>query len=225
MLDVIPEEVYKRLHRHLVTTGNRAQSGWDAGSDEEDTLTGHLGAQLQRGWSRRISVGDEHWRWRVRYKKFRGRGPGAFESHSGADGIVQIEVSRQDGTIATKGILFQAKKGDLRRARKTLDQVEKMESLAPESSGVFVYLKEGYRALAGASLLEAVGEGGGFSRDELSEPLGSFLGDRFLTCEIGLRGMYFDAVRELLVLPPQRGVTAVRAALADRLLIEVQQLE
>ena len=51
---------------------------------------------------------DGHeWRWKVNYKKFRGRGKGAFEKRIGADGIVQIEVVKNDRASEAKAVLTQ----------------------------------------------------------------------------------------------------------------------
>lgn len=201
--------------------GNHAQSGWEAGNAEEDTLTGHLGGQLQTRRTRNILVNGHQWRWRVRYTKFRGRGRNAFEKRSGADGIVELEVVRTAEQIALyKGMLFQAKKIVGNRDARLIEQVGKMEQIAVGSSAVFEYGPNGYFA----------GDGRLYLRDQdpaaLREqrlPLGSFLGDRFLPCESGLRGMYYDGVRgELLVPTPEGGVRAVLVELRNRIMIQVE---
>jgi hypothetical protein len=219
--DIIPEPVFERLQRHLITVGNAAESGWESGSAEEDTLTGHLGAQLQRSWSHAVTVSDRRWRWRIRYKKFRGRGRGAFEKESGADGIVQIEID-DAGVLITKALLFQAKKGDSRRDSRLADQVEKMESLADHASAVFEYRATGYTAISGAALLRSVAADAIASRDEVRQPLGSYLGETYLECRSGLRGMYFDAIRQLLIVPTKGSTRAIPVEVGHRVTIEVQ---
>jgi hypothetical protein len=49
--------------------------------------------------------------------------------------------------------LFQAKKGDIRLNKKLREQVEDMESLAPNASAVFLYGPDSYRALEGHTYL------------------------------------------------------------------------
>jgi hypothetical protein len=222
MHDLIPDPVFVSIQNHLVRVGNHAESGWEGGSADEDTLTGDLGAQLRTNWTT-IKVGRTSWRWRVRYKKFRGKGPGAFETRAGADGIVQAEVLRgKDQVELFKGLLFQAKKGRLPRSKTVLEQVQKMENIAPGSSAVFEYSSEGYRAVDGRDYLSqpiAQTERG----KRTPTPLGSYLGDLFLPCKSGLRGMYYDAERELLLVPRQGELLAMRVELGHRISLRVQE--
>jgi len=155
MRDVIPAAVFQSVQGRLLRSANLAQEGWEAGSDEEDTLTGDLGARLARNWSRPIRVDGNQWRWRVTYKKFAGRGPGAFEAVVGADGIVQVEVMPFASAVALyKGILFQAKKTPLRTDRRLIAQVHNMEHVTPGCAAVFEYGPRGYPAAAGTMLLQ-----------------------------------------------------------------------
>jgi hypothetical protein len=221
--DLIPITVFETIQEHLVRVGDRAQSGWEAGEAEEDTLTGHLGGQLQRGWTRRVAMNGERWRWRVRYKKFRGRGRRAFEAKSGADGIIQVELIRgPQGDRLYKGVLFQAKKNNIRGDSRLLEQVKKMEKTAPGCSAVFEYRADGYRAIDGRTYLEHRRDptppaGGGLSS------LGAFLAYVFLPCESGLRGLYYDAKRKLLLVPTERNVIrGIPVEIGHRITLEVQ---
>ena len=100
MQDVIPKGVFGAIQNHLRNRIAHAEQGWEAGEEEEDTLTGDLGGSLRTGgWIRSIQD-DIPWHWRVTYKKFRGRGVNALESETGADGIFQIEVYPYGRTIA-----------------------------------------------------------------------------------------------------------------------------
>src|SRR2546426_834811 len=91
-----------------MTRARTAVEGWEDGSEDEDTLTGDLGATLRTRRST-VTANGQTWVWRVRYKKFRGRGHRALERATGADGIFQIEVTTGDQKHF-KGVLFQAKK-------------------------------------------------------------------------------------------------------------------
>jgi len=215
--DIIPQPVYDAIWAHLTQGARNAVSGWDDASEDEDTLTGDFGALLRIEWSRPIAADGETWRWRVRYKKFRGRGGGALERETGADGIFQIEVTRGDEK-AFKGLLFQAKKLGGSNGRLS-PQVERMESLAPGSSAVFEYGPPVYRAASGQGYLQAGSPSLRHKAPNL-RPLDSFLGDEFLPCNAGHRGLYYDALRGLLLLPTG---TALRVSVRHRVTIEAEE--
>jgi len=149
--DILPAAVYEAIEAHITDKARHAHERWSAGSDQEDTLTGDLGATFRTLWSFPITTNGDTWSWRMTYKKFRGRGPGAFEKPSGAGGIFEVEVTL-GSQMEFKGILFQAKKigqmnGELQ------SQVERMERMAPRGSAVFVYAPESYRAVPGHDYL------------------------------------------------------------------------
>lgn len=223
MNDVIPDSIFQPIQTQLVKVGDRAESGWEGGSDEEDTLTGALGEQLQTEWCAPVRISGVRWRWRIRYKKFRGRGKDAFENVTGADGILQIEVMRGlEGDVVFKGLLFQAKKNGGRG--KLLEQVQKMEKVAPGGSVVFVYREEGYLAVEGDAYITP-SEDIQDSVEKHLQPLGSFLGKEFLPCNTGVRGMYYDAVRKLLLVPrAEGGIDALPVTMRHRLTIEVESV-
>jgi hypothetical protein len=202
--DVIPSSVFEAIQRHLRERTKHAEGGWEAGSDDEDTLTGDLGGSLRTaGWRKTRDVDDE-WEWRVSYKKFRGHGQGALEKTIGADGIVQVEVRpAMAGEIVTKGVLFQAKKHKGSSRTKLKGQVADMEDCAPGGSAVFEYGPNGYRAESGASIAKKSNQDAGIPHPDM--PLAEYLADSFLPCESGIRGMYYDAVRGVLEVPTPRG--------------------
>lgn len=193
--------------------------GWESASDEEDALTGDFCGALRSSWDT-VQAADGAWRWRVQYKKFGGRGKNAFEKESGADGIVQVEVHGPAGDIATKGVLFQAKKASGSSRSDLRDQVRKMEDLAPRGSAVFEFGPNGYRAAASTVIL----------REITNEPrriphphdsIGEYLAEQFLLCVSGLRGMYYDAVRKILVVPVEGAYRVVPLPLRHRVRLEV----
>lgn len=221
MQDVIPEVVFAEIQGHLRERTTHAEQGWEAGSDEEDTLTGDLCGSLRTpGWVRVQSDGQS-WEWRISYKKFRGRGRGAAEKQIGADGIVQVEVRPGlANEIVHKGLLFQAKKIAGSSRREMHRQVEGMESVAPGGSAVFEYGPRGYRAASGQEILRPE------TRDviRIGRPnLSDYLSDRFLPCTAGLRGMYYDAVRGNLIVPGSDGPHTYKVSLRHRVLIEVER--
>jgi hypothetical protein len=220
MRDLIPNPVFASIQHHLKHVADTAASGWESNNSEEDSLTGDLGCLLRTGHDAVIIVNHQAWRWRIRYKKFRGRGPDAFERKSGADGIVQVEVTLRDETFF-KGVLFQAKKGDRLGNGDLKEQVEAIEDLAPGGSAVFLYKPNGgYTAIKGTEYLHSDERLVGKLVYKM-QPLASFF-DEFLECKSGLRGMYYEALRDKLLVPTLDGqVKAVQLEVRHRIKIEI----
>jgi hypothetical protein len=219
MRDLIPPQVFDSVQAHLRSAGENAVTGWKGNEAEEDSLTGDLGRLLTTHRSVRIRAGGQTWRWRTDYKKFRGRGDGAFEGKSGADGIIQIEVTTP-GIILFKGVLFQAKKSTRLRNAELKKQVLAMEELIPGGSAVLVYDPEGYAAIKGTEYLHPDQGLVGFTLRRLL-PLAAFF-DEFLECKSGVRGMYYEARRERLLLPSLDGeIRAIPLEVRNRIKIEI----
>jgi hypothetical protein len=222
IIDVIPPLVFASLQDKMRSGCEFAEQGWEAGSDEEDTLTGDLGASLRRPWQDVFDPDSrEVWRWRVSYKKFRSKGKSADEKLFGADGIFEIAVlDQRTGTRYVKGLLFQAKKKGDARKKKLEEQARQMERIAPGGAAILEYGPNGYSAWdAAESLLNTT------AGDELKRisRLGDYLAGRFLACKVGKLGIYYDAIRRSLVVPDEtEGVRLVRARIGDRIRVEVE---
>jgi hypothetical protein len=223
MIDLLPQEVRSKIATYLEEQCARGEAGWDAAEDEEDTLTGDLCGTLRKGWGTLATQNDGQWRWRVSYKKFGGRGKASDESILGADGIVQIEVEdKTTKKITNKGLLFQAKKVTSKDRNKLVEQIRNMEAVARRGSAVFEYGPNGYRAADSSAVLKA--EGRISDNRPTVQRLGEYLARRFLTCKIGRRGLFYDAVRRILVAPSENeDLVRYRAKLKHRLQIEVQR--
>jgi hypothetical protein len=224
--EAIPPAVFKQLSARVREAGNSAHAGYEDFQEEEDALTGDLGAQI-RNATNGIQVVDPatlvEWTVRTRLKKFRGRGDGALEKPTGADGIIQVEVLDTQGNVASaKGMLFQAKKGHARLAdRGLVEQAEAMEDLVPGASAVFEYSEHRYSAVTTRKFLEAVHNRN--SRNAVLEKsgLGDFLADNFLACHVGLGGLYYDSHRRRLVAPDTAGGRVVTYRVDRRFFITV----
>lgn len=199
MKDALPDVVRRAIGAHLVRSGHRAEDGYPSGEEEEDALTGDLFRAVRRNWTRNVDIESGRWRWRIRTRKFRGRGELATEHLIGADGIVQIEVSTPDGALVRKGLLFQAKKGWRHRDQDLVVQVSRMETVAPGGSAVFDYSPHGYRAATGQATLVANGR----PEAGITQRLGEFLAAQFLQCTVGRRDTFYDWERRELVLQGQ----------------------
>jgi hypothetical protein len=217
VVDIIPRPVLERIQGHLRERAEVGERGWEAGAEEEDTLTGDFCGSLRTAWTE-VATADGTWHWRIEYKKFRGRGTGALEKQLGADGIFQIEAHSASGEIVAKGVLFQAKKTRGRSRSDLREQVRKMEEFAPGSSAVFEFGPDGYKAAPGSIVLREIQrEPKRIPRAE--EPIGDYLAGRFVPCESGLRGMYYDAVRKILVVPSGGNIRMVPMTLRHRVRI------
>jgi hypothetical protein len=221
MKDILPDEVISDISKHLIDGCAHGEEGWDSGEDEEDTLTGDLGGHLRKKWRTVSTQTDGRWKWRMTYKKFRSKGKGAEEKPLGADGIFQIEVENVNGVGETKGLLFQSKKTTNKDNQKLLKQLGRMEELVPKGSALIEYGPDQYKGVASPTLIGNQGMNGGNGNNRLGE----FLAEKFLLCEVGARGLYYEAPRKTLIIPNfTTGYKRVKAKLKHRLKIEVKQL-
>ena len=225
MIRIVPKPVYDAVASHLRCSGARAHRIWEVNKAHEDSLTGAAFADFQTRRTRRVFVNDREWCWRIRARKFGSGGRGSEEKRTGADGIVEIEVRHlSTGLVERKSLLVQAKKEWSGTDRTLLDQVRKMEGIAAHSSAAIIYSPSGYQGVDGGYVLSAEGD-----RRQLSDnqvlPLGVFLADRFLACEVGCRGLYYDPRRQLLHLPTKPECPdAVRFVSPERMRIEIEEI-
>ena len=216
MKNHMPNDIFVQIQDHLRKKAVDAEDGWEAGEDEEDTLTGHLGAMLQRRWTVRRVIKGRTWAWRVRYRKFRSKGKNALESTSGADGIIQVEL--EDSSMEEKfykGLLFQAKKEG--RVDGLATQTRKMEELQPAGSAIIVFGPDGYRGLKSQNYKE-----NGKTELDQAPPLSEFLSDHFLICNVGIVGMYFDPDKKILIVPSEPGPRFLHYQIEHRITIQVR---
>jgi hypothetical protein len=226
MKDIIPKSLFAEISDHLIVKSKSVARIWESSSDEEDSITGHFCGQLQTDWSRQKNYGNQgRWQWRVSYKKFRSKGAHAFEHIIGADGLFQIEIEQKDiGILETKGLLFQAKKYKLGLDSNLSDQVHKMEAIAKSASAVFVYGRERFQAISSNEYLNQKNTNHD-PNDSLSS-IGNFLGQEFLECRVGLRGMSYDGLRKILNVPGIQGsVQQYRVDVGHRVSVDVQKEE
>jgi hypothetical protein len=225
MIETLPRPVYDEIARHLRISGRRAPRDWEVNRHNEDSLTGAAFADFHTRRTRHVVADGIEWLWRVRAKKFGSGGPHSEESETGADGIVEIEIQHSgNGTLERKVLLIQAKKEWKGANPKLYEQVRKMEALAEGCSAIIDYTPEGYSAVAGVDVIRATGNRREITADQVS-PLGKFLADRFLACQVGRRGVYYDSRRRLLVLPHQAGgPDAMVFPIPNRLRIEIEEI-
>ncbi|MGO9330543.1 MAG: hypothetical protein ACLQJ0_20835 [Steroidobacteraceae bacterium] len=195
--DLIPRAVIEVVRDRLIVGVADAEAHFEYSKADEDALTGALGQSISRNGAVTIQIGQEKYTVRTYYRKVRGRGLGAPEKPTGADGIFQIEVLNAAGrSVWTKGLPFQSKKEwhgtDSRLASQAGDMI------ATTGQGLVIdYSSSGYKACPAIAAVEHGGYAAGVSEARQFRPLGQILGNDFLDCTIGVEGLTYDPESEL----------------------------
>lgn len=226
MRDVIPDPVFDEIADHIRNRMRHAERGWTAGSAEEDTLTGDLGASLRTNRMRSTASDGTAYTWGISYKKFLAKSKRSVEKRLGADGIFQIEYEDcQTGKLVTKGLLFQSKNQWTGRNQKLLGQAQDMERFLPGGGAVFDYGPSGYRACDATVAIQRDGNRGRIANGDMLS-LDEYLVSRFMECRSGTRGAYYDAARNVLLIPDQHnGFDERRFFVETRFRIEIYRLK
>jgi hypothetical protein len=195
--DFVPPGVIEVIRDRLIVGVADAEAHYEYNEADEDALTGALGQSISRNGSVAIHVGSETYTVRTYYRKIRGRGPGAPEHTTGADGIFQIEVFNAAGSSQwTKGLPFQSKKEWHGTDHRVAEQADDMITAAGQGL-VIDYSPNGYKACPAAAAVENGGRASAVSEARQFRPLGQMLGNDFLECTIGVEGLSFDPEAEL----------------------------
>jgi hypothetical protein len=197
IFQALPPAVVRMLQKHFYAGVKEAEVRFRYHSADEDAVTGALGDRLIEPETL-VTVGGQIDHWSAVYHKIRGRGPNAPEKRIGADGIFQLEVlDQQERFILRKGLLFQSKIGWKGRNGKLLRQAR--DILAQSRSSILIdYSANGYKAI-GAKEVVAAGGNRRLVSPEDDKSLAQVLGDEFVLCARGDRGLYWESERERLV--------------------------
>ena len=192
-------------------------------AEDEDTLTGHLGANLQSGKrSVQVKSGDLSgiWKWSLDYYKFRGRGPRATEAYLGADGIFELSSVRFS-IRERKSLLFQAKISETGKER-LLEQCLKLSTWR-ESAFVMVYAPDGFFALSIDDVIQSRGD---ISSVRRRIPLEVMLGDQFLDCDVGDFSLRYEAKKHTLLWQAMNEeIVGTRFSVKHRLRLNLEVLQ
>ena len=218
----IPAEVKESISNHIRKAIASAVDGYLSAYEDEDTLTGHLGASLRVNVQRVDVPMDQReaggtWTWAVTYYKFRGRGLNASEHYLGADGIFELNLAWPYST-EKKSLLFQSKKEWNTVDGSLYEQSIKLSTWR-EAAFVLNYKPEGFEAFSLDDVIRAKG-----SRANTPEhiPLESFLSNEFLNCLIGDTDLVYDAPAHKLIWRAINGETvATRFVVGSRIAINV----
>ncbi len=219
----IPKKVIESITEHLSNSIDDAIDGFWSANEDEDTLTGHLGACLRTTHVQKVIVEREQqeeifgtWSWSIDYTKFRGRGKAATESLLGADGIIELKLSfgnRAD----TKSLLFQSKL-DWDSDSSLVSQAILLSNWR-EASIVLNYTPDLFEAY---SIDSVVSSGGAKSRAKNSLDLKEALNDHFMVCKIGNTDLTYDARTRRLAWRSDSGViVATQFSIPHRIRVHV----
>jgi hypothetical protein len=216
----IPRQVSEAISAHITSAIEKARNGFWSANEDEDTLTGHLGACLRIGPQSVEVTQDEvngTWRWSVDYAKFRGRGSKATESYLGADGIIEISLDR-GFRHETKSILFQSKI-DWTTSKDLVEQAVLLSTWR-EASIAINYTPTSFDAYSIDNVLASRGNQQD-ARNKLS--LQDALTQHFLECKVGNTDLRYDARARRLVWRDTKGVrVATQFTIPHRIRIEIE---
>lgn len=194
----IPEEVTRAMADHIRAAVPKAVEGYWSANEDEDVLTGHLGACLRIG-NQKVRVVEKQterpgdWTWSVDYYKFRGRGKDATEHILGADGLFELRLQLGYRT-EVKSLLFQAKK-DWSNDPDLVTQCIKLSTWR-EAAFVLNYTPEAFEAF---SLDDVLRSRGTRPQDPHARALGDFLAGDFLECLVGDTDLSYDPKARKLI--------------------------
>lgn len=157
---------------------------------DEDSLTGALGQALSTPAKVVTKAAKILYSFTVESHKILGKGPGAPEKRTGADGIFQVRLWEGEKLLFDKGLPFQAKKTSHYRQSAVMEQAELMYKTS-NSGLVLRFGSEGYDAADVRQMLDT-------KEDEVLQTTKGFvqlheaLGEWFLKCHIGRMGLSFD---------------------------------
>lgn len=216
----IPIEVLNSVSEHIQSAVDSAVEGFWSANEDEDTVTGHLGACLKTQ-VHTVDVREEQipgpWKWSIDYTKFRGRGKGATESFIGADGIFELTVSFPSRTDK-KCLLFQSKvdwDNDSSLVKQAI-----LLSTWREASIFINYTPSAFEAFSVDSVLASKG-----LRRQAKNilDLKDALVDHFLKCKIGDTDLSYDAKRRRLIWRSLSGVVvATQFSIPSRLRLLIE---
>jgi len=217
----IPDEVKAKIKEHLNSKYPDAIEGYYSASEDEDSLTGDLGATF-RIKNQKVNVKQDEikgiWKWSINYIKFRGRGNNATEKRLGADGIIELKLDR-GFRQEKKSVLFQSKKNWKQKDTKLIEQTALLSTWR-EAAFILNFTPEIYETFNIDTILKYQGKKPeGLDNKNIAE----FLGDDFLECLVGDADLAYDAKKKLLKWRTMEGmIVGTKFGINHRLTINVK---
>jgi len=217
----IPDEVKQDIQKHLSAKYPLAIEGFLSANEEEDTLTGDMGATF-RIKNQKVFVQNSQiekpgeWTWSIDYHKFRGRGPGATENKLGADGLFELTL-KIGSRVEKKSLLFQSKinwTDDPNLIKETI----KMTTWR-EAAFILNFTSKEFEAIDLDSVIASRGK----RTDSMTiTPLDKYIGTTFLDCIVGDVDLKYDAVSRKLIWRTVNGqVVATKFSIPHKIAIQI----
>nr|WP_067061974.1 hypothetical protein [Mucilaginibacter sp. L294] len=191
----IPQIVLADISQHIDNTVSKCVRRFSSVYEKEDTVTGFLFGALQTELHEVIVTDDQvngSWKWEIDFGTFGGGGGGSSESIIGADGIIELSLTRNRETIK-KSLLFQSKVDWTGRDSRLYQQAAKM--LTWLGAAVVVnYTAAEFTAYDVGTVFENNGK-----KPEKSQSFQSLLNNQFLICKIGDSDLEYDSVKKILM--------------------------
>ncbi|MCF0055386.1 hypothetical protein [Dyadobacter sp. CY356] len=217
----IPDEVKQDIQKHLTEKYTLALEGFLSASEEEDALTGDLGATL-RIKNQKVFVQNSQiekpgeWTWSINYHKFRGRGPGATENKLGADGILELTL-KIGSRVEKKSLMFQSKinwTDDPNLIKETI----KLTTWR-EAAFILNFTSKEFEAIDIDSVIASRGKR---NNTLITTPLDKYIGTTFLDCIVGDVDLKYDAVSRKLIWRTTTGqVVATKFSIPHKIAIQI----
>lgn len=216
----IPSEVKSKIAEHVDARYKHALDGYYSANEDEDTLTGDLGASL-RIKNQKVKVIDNEingtWSWGISYSKFRGRGQNATEKMIGADGIIELEI-KIGNRIERKSALFQSKK-NLIKDPQLLKQAVLLTTWR-EAAFVLNFEPESYEVYNLDSIIKSQGKK---PNHKSIKNIADFFKDDFMECFVGDTSLGYDARKRILKWKTTEGITVgTKFSIPHRIAIKVK---
>jgi hypothetical protein len=217
----IPEEVKAAIRTHLAEKYPIALDGYWSANEDEDSLTGDLGATI-RIKNQKVFVEKSQiersgeWTWSIDYRKFRGRGPNATENILGADGLFELSLGIGN-RVEKKTLLFQSKK-DWTFDNNLVEQAIKLSTWR-EAAFIINFSENSFEAIDLDSILVSRGHR---TENIRSKSLDKFIGEDFLNCIVGDFDLSYDAVsRKLIWRNMDDEIVATKFSIPQRITIKI----
>lgn len=187
---LLPKQFLALIRDRIKAGVSDAEAKFRLNQDEEDSLTGALAQAISTTAPLRFGGPEGVFDFAIESYKLRGRGEGAPEKRLGADGILQISVSKNGRSVFAKGLPFQAKKfGGFANAAVRKQAHDLYDT---SQSGIIVrYSDKGYTGTDVRNLLNDAGAGLAAQKPPTAT-LATLFGDSFLDCEIGRMNLTYD---------------------------------
>jgi hypothetical protein len=186
----IPAEVEASIRDHVRNVVARMPEVFDSAEEDEDVVTGDFGALIRRGPVDVLVDTPEAggtWSWSITYRKLRGRGPGATEKLTGADGIWEFTLDHGANGPQRKAALFQAKMAGEAGARLFAQTIQL--STWREAAFVIEYLPRNVFAVL---VDDVVASRGKAISVHAKIPFDDFLINHFIGCKVGDPDVFYD---------------------------------